>query len=331
LTQNNSLDIFQSLAPSPLEELNCPLFIEKGLKVFVKRDDLIHPSVQGNKWRKLKYNILKIKDLGISKMLTYGGAFSNHIYATAAAGKLLGIDTIGIIRGERSYPLSKTLVFAENCGMSLVFVSRTDFKNKDAIAKTITENTVSDIYLLPEGGTNTLALLGCQEIVKEVNQQVPFAVDYIITACGTGGTISGIIQSVNENQEVVGISVLKGNFLKNDIANLININDNIYISDTEKNINSEKKSKWTLNTDYHFGGYAKWTVELIEFMNQFKIQFGIPLDPVYTSKMFYGLFDLIKKDYFPRGSTIVAIHTGGLQGIEGFNEVRLKNSPIKII
>jgi 1-aminocyclopropane-1-carboxylate deaminase len=331
LTQNNSLDIFQSLAPSPLEELNCSLFIEKGLKVFVKRDDLIHPSVQGNKWRKLKYNILKIKDLGISKMLTYGGAFSNHIYATAAAGKLLGIDTIGIIRGERSYPLSKTLVFAENCGMSLVFVSRTDFKNKDAIAKTITENIASDIYLLPEGGTNTLALLGCQEIVKEINQQVPFAVDYIINACGTGGTIGGIIQAVNENQEVVGISVLKGNFLKNDIANLININDNIDTSDTEKNINSEKKSNWTLNTDYHFGGYAKWTVELIEFMNQFKIQFGIPLDPVYTSKMFYGLFDLVKKDYFPRGSTIVAIHTGGLQGIEGFNEVRLKNSPIKII
>jgi 1-aminocyclopropane-1-carboxylate deaminase len=330
LIQNNSLDIFHSLAPSPLEELNCPLFVEKGLKVFVKRDDLIHPSVQGNKWRKLKYNILKIKELGISKMLTYGGAFSNHIYATAAAGKSFGIDTIGIIRGERSYPLSKTLVFAENCGMSLVFVSRTDFKDKDAIANKITENIASDVYLLPEGGTNELALLGCQEIVKEITSQVPFAVDYFITACGTGGTIGGIIQSVNENQKVVGISVLKGNFLKDDIANIINVNDNqeIFIN---KNLNIGKKVDWVINTDYHFGGYAKWTVELIEFINQFKAEFGIPLDPVYTGKMFYGLFDLIKKDYFPRGSSIVAIHTGGLQGIEGFNEVRLKNSPVKIL
>ncbi len=330
MIQNNSLDIFHSLAPSPLEELNCPLFVEKGLKVFIKRDDLIHPSVQGNKWRKLKYNILKIKELGIPKMLTYGGAFSNHIYATAAAGKSFGIDTIGIIRGERSYPLSKTLVFAENCGMSLVFVSRTDFKNKDAIANTVTKNIASEVYLLPEGGTNELALLGCQEIVQEITHQVPFAVDYFITACGTGGTIGGIIQSVNENQKVVGISVLKGNFLKDDIANIINVNDNSEIF-IKKNLNVEKKINWVINTDYHFGGYAKWTVELIEFINQFKAEFDIPLDPVYTSKMFYGLFDLIKKDYFPRGSSIVAIHTGGLQGIEGFNEVRLKNSPVKIL
>ncbi len=330
MIQDHSLDIFHSMAPSPLEELNCPLFVEKGLKVFIKRDDLIHPSVQGNKWRKLKYNILKIKELGISKMLTYGGAFSNHIYATAAAGKSFGIDTIGIIRGERSYPLSKTLVFAESCGMSLVFVSRTDFKDKDAIANKVTQNIASDVYLLPEGGTNKLALLGCQEIVQEITHQVPFAIDYFITACGTGGTIGGIIQSVNENQKVVGISVLKGNFLKNDIANIINVNDNSEIF-IKKNLNIEKKINWVINTDYHFGGYAKWTVELIEFINQFKVQYGIQLDPVYTGKMFYCLFDLIKKDYFPRGASIAAIHTGGLQGIEGFNEVRLKNSPVKIL
>ena len=313
-----------NIPPSPIQELQSALFREHDVRVFVKRDDLIHPSVQGNKWRKLKYNILKIKELGISEVMTFGGAFSNHIHATAAAGKLYGFNTIGIIRGECTTPLSSTLVFAINCGMKLHFVSRVEFKDKNTLAAKMQENSVCCIYLLPEGGTNELALNGCQEIVKEVNLQLPFKVDYFVTACGTGGTVSGIIKATDNSQKVLGISVLKGDFLGEEVAKLINYNNNQYDIVQKNQPFCEKTINWEILTDYHFGGYAKYDLELLTFINNFKTEFDIQLDPVYTGKMFYALFDKIKKGYFPKGSCIVAVHTGGLQGIEGFNDVKLK-------
>lgn len=330
-----NLDIL-NIAPSPIELIEDILFDRFGVRVYVKRDDLIHPSVQGNKWRKLKYNLLKIKELNISTLLTFGGAFSNHIHATAAAGQLFGINTIGIIRGERTIPLSNTLIFAENHGMKLHFVSREEYKNKTALTDAL-KDKFGDFYVLPEGGTNDLAVVGCTEIVKEINQQIFPQPDFLAVACGTGGTIAGMIKAADEKQTVIGFAVLKGNFLHKEVSNLINMSEdsailNKKIDESFKKIdvNPYNHLNWSINNDYHFGGYAKSNPELIEFINHFKTQHDIPLDPVYTGKMFFGLFDLIKKGYFPRGSTIVAVHTGGLQGIEGFNDFKLKNSPIKI-
>ncbi len=327
-----------SLPPSPLIKLNDSVCDRFGVQLFVKRDDMIHPLVQGNKWRKLKYNLLKIKELGIQPILTFGGAFSNHIHATASAGKLFGIETIGIIRGERTTPLSTTLAFAEQCGMSLHFISRSDYKNKENLADDL-KKLFGEVYVLPEGGTNNLALKGCREIVEETHQSLGFQPDYFISACGTGGTIAGIIQAASNNQRVLGLSVLKGNFIFDDVSKLLSMNNistllsqkhdettkNIDINDIHQNFCS-----WAILIDYHFGGYAKWTPELIEFINQFRRQHSIPLDPVYTGKLFFGIYDLIKKGYFPRGSVIVAVHTGGLQGIEGFNANKLNNKMFKI-
>lgn len=331
-----NLDIL-SIASSPIELLNNALLDSHGMRVYVKRDDLIHPSVQGNKWRKLKYNLMKIKELNIPTLLTFGGAFSNHIHATAAAGQLFGIKTIGIIRGERADPLNNTLIFAENHGMKLYFVSREEYKNKPALTHALND-TFGDVYVLPEGGTNDLAVVGSKEIVKEINQQIFPQPDFLVVACGTGGTIAGMIKAADERQTVIGFAVLKGNFLHKDVSNLINLSEDSSFFKKKNDellkkndINPHNQSNWSINTDYHFGGYAKSNPELIEFINRFKAQHGIPLDPVYTGKMFFGLFDLIKKGYFPRGSTIVAVHTGGLQGIEGFNDIKLKNSPIKLV
>lgn len=317
--------------PSPVQQLDAPVLKEKQIKLFVKRDDLIHPSVQGNKWRKVKYNLLAFKKLNYSTLLTFGGAFSNHIHAIAAAGKLLKIPTIGVIRGERTTPLSNTLAFAEDCGMKLCFVSRERFKDKEALANEFIESLGSGVYVLPEGGTNALALLGCNEIVEELNHQVFVSIDFIIAACGTGGTLAGLIQASQAHQKVIGIAVLKGDFLHNDITNLLDNQKKVEDFFEKNPLLTEVNNNWTVKSDYHFGGYAKYNTELIDFINQFKEDFGIQLDPVYTGKMFYGLFDLIKKDYFPKGSNIVAIHTGGTQGIEGFNDFRLKNSPVKIM
>ena len=327
-----------NLPYSPLVQLNDPELNRPEISVFIKRDDLIHSSVQGNKWRKLKYNLLKIKELNNPKLLTFGGAFSNHIYATAAAGKLLGIDTIGVIRGERTYPLNHSLAFAEQRGMKLHFVSRSDFRNKEILAQKLGD-TYNDMYVLPEGGTNELALRGCIEIVEEINQQLPQLPDFITLACGTGGTLAGIIKGANKNQTVIGLSVLKGNFIINDVAKLLSLSHipvNLPQKSEEHSENIDKISpntdicSWEINPDYHFGGYAKWSPDLITFINRFKRIHNIALDPIYTGKMFFGLFDLIKKGYFPKGSTIVAVHTGGLQGIEGFNTFKLKNSSLKV-
>jgi 1-aminocyclopropane-1-carboxylate deaminase len=267
------------------------------ISLSIKREDQIHKFVSGNKFRKLKYNIEAAKNRPFSRIITFGGAFSNHISATAAAGQLQNIKTIGVIRGEELNENSnETLQFAKKCGMELVFVSREDYKLKDKsilVKKYITKET----YIIPEGGTNPLAIKGCEEILDTETTDY----DYICTSVGTGGTISGIINASLPHQKIVGFSALKGDFLQEDISKFAT------------------QSNWELNTDYHFGGYAKVTPELILFINQFKTAQGIPLDPIYTGKMMYGVFDLISKGYFKKDSKILAIHTGGLQGIQGMN------------
>ena len=279
------------------------------LQIAVKREDLLHPLISGNKFRKLKYNLKEAKNRQHDTLLTFGGAFSNHILAVAAAGNEFGFKTIGIIRGEElvdNYPQNPTLLKAEQLGMNFVFVSREEYRYKTE-TKYIEDlrEKYGDFYLIPEGGTNALAVKGCEEILTLDDAEF----DYVCCAVGTGGTISGIINCSKPCQKVLGFPALKGDFLQEDIRKFAT-NDN-----------------WELITDYHFGGYAKTTPQLIDFMNDFYDQYKIPLDPIYTGKMVFGVFDLIKKNYFSKNAKILLIHTGGLQGIKGMNIV-LKNKNV---
>ena len=283
-----------------------------GIELFIKRDDLVHPQISGNKFRKLKYNIVEAQKLGFKTLLTFGGAYSNHIAATASVGKEFGFKTIGVIRGEELFDKvdeNPTLKFAKSCGMQFKFVSRSDYREKtsESFIENI-KNEFGEFYHIPEGGTNNLAIKGCEEILSETDKEF----DYICCSVGTGGTISGLINCSKPGQQVLGFPALKGDFLKNEIVKFAH------------------QSNWQLITDYHFGGYGKVAKELIDFINKFKKDTSIPLDPVYTGKMLFGVFHLIQKGFFPKGSKILAIHTGGLQGIEGMNTV-LKKKELPIL
>ena len=278
----------------------------------MKREDLIHPFVSGNKFRKLKYNLLQAKTENQSTLLTFGGAYSNHIAAVAYAGKENGFQTIGIIRGDEladKIASNPTLKFAQECGMQFEFVSREDYRLKtEATFLEQLENKFGSFYLIPEGGKNALAIKGCEEILTQEDGNF----DYVACAIGTGGTISGIINSALPHQKILGFPALKGDFLQDEIRNFVQ-NDN-----------------WELITDYHFGGYGKVNTVLVDFINRFLEKTKIPLDPVYTGKMVFGIVDLIEKNYFPENATILLIHTGGLQGIQGMN-LKLKNKGVPIL
>lgn len=292
------------VTPSPVQPIEETLFTEKGVQVLLKRDDLIHPRIQGNKWRKLKYNLLEARLAKQNTLLTFGGPYSNHIYATAAAARMFHFRSIGIIRGEEPEFKSPTLQFAAEQGMELYYMDRESYRQKDDPDNIESLKVqIGDFYHIPEGGTNLLALEGAGEIVEELD----FPFDYITTAVGTGGTMAGIVAHLKGEKEVIGFSSLKGtDTLTTQVMDLVNAYSKF------------PYGNFTLNFDYHFGGYAKVKPELIEFIKQFYARHGIKLEPVYTGKMMYGLYDLIQKDYFPRGSVIVAVHTGGLQGLSGF-------------
>lgn len=277
----------------------------------IKRDDLIHPIVSGNKFRKLKYNLRQAKAENLGTLLTFGGAYSNHIAAVAFAGKEHGFKTVGIIRGnelQNGFAQNPTLQFAHDCGMQFDFVSRDDYRKKldvDFIEKLTSK--WGRFYAIPEGGTNALAVLGCQEILQEEDSKF----DFVCCCVGTGGTISGLINSAQPHQKILGFPALKGDFLTEEICKFAT-ND-----------------RWELIGDYNFGGYAKISNELVDFINRFLLETGIPLDPIYTGKMVFGVIDLIRKHYFPKNSKILVIHTGGLQGIDGMNmKLQKQNSPI---
>ena len=277
----------------------------------IKREDLLHPIISGNKYRKLKYTIAHVLQMSQKCILTFGGAYSNHIAAVASAGKLNNLKTIGVIRGEElqgMYTQNPTLRYAKQQGMQLVFVSRAQYALKDtpAFLKTL-HDSYGDFYTIPEGGTNDLAVKGCAEILtpKDANY------DYICLCTGTGGTLAGVVSSLKEHQKAIGFSALKGTF-QDQVVLKYTSNKNYSITDA-----------------YCFGGYAKVNTSLIEFINTFKQTYSIGLDPVYTGKLLYGVFDLIKKDYFNKNSRILALHTGGMQGISGMNlKLKKKNLPL---
>ncbi|WP_424962496.1 1-aminocyclopropane-1-carboxylate deaminase/D-cysteine desulfhydrase [Ekhidna sp.] len=288
--------------PTPTQRISHPLLSEKQIQLFVKRDDLIHGEIMGNKWRKLRYNLEEMKRNSIDSLITMGGAFSNHIAATAAAAKEHNLKAIGIIRGEELNEVSNpTLQFAHAKGMELHFVDRAKFRNLRDNAGQI-EKFYPNHFFLPEGGTNELAVKGCEEIIPEIS--IPF--DVIVTPIGTGGTFAGLTKSALKKQQIMGISSLKGDFIFNEISELL------------KELNIRNKNYSIIN-DYHFGGYGKVNGELIDFINWFKENFNIPLDPIYTGKSFFGVWDMIKTDKFEKNLKIVLLHTGGLQGIKGFN------------
>jgi 1-aminocyclopropane-1-carboxylate deaminase len=289
-----------------VQKLEGPFF-PSSIQLFIKRDDLLHPEISGNKWWKLKYNIKEAKTQKFETLLTFGGAFSNHIAATAAACKYAGIKSIGVIRGEKESALNPTLKKASEDGMELFFVSRQEYKSKNEEAFIdFLKSKFGRFYLIPEGGKNLLGVKGCTEMLKNVAD-----FDFICCACGTGTTLSGIVLA-NTNAKVLGFAALKGGgFLKEDVGSLI--------SGYQSHFNANKKiSEFEIITDYHFGGYAKVNEELKSFASRFRQEFDVELDLVYTAKMFYGIRDLAAKGFFADGAKVLAIHSGGLQGNAGY-------------
>lgn len=265
------------------------------ITLIIRRLDLVHPQISGNKFFKLKYNFLEAKRQGYQHILSFGGAYSNHIAATAFAAQQFGFQSVGVIRGEElaDRPLNPTLATAQEFGMQLHFVSRDEYRRKQQpeylaeLARQFPEH-----YVIPEGGTNALAIQGCQEILKDSDAQF----DVICCAVGTGGTISGLIEASHAHQQILGFSALKGSFLKDEVAQLT------------------KKTNWNILDDYCCGGYAKTSAALVQFIRDFEAEFSIPLEQIYTAKMLMGIFDLIEKNYFLARSKLLVIHSGGLQG-----------------
>ena len=268
-----------------------------GIELYIKREDVLHDEISGNKFRKLKYNLDEAKRQGKSRLLTFGGAYSNHIAAVAAAGRDYGFETIGVIRGDElalKYQENPTLKKAMQDGMQFCFATRTQYRDKmNVVFLEKLQQQFGDFYVIPEGGTNQLAVKGCEEILTEEDQ----VFDFICCAVGTGGTISGIINSLQTHQKALGFPALKGNFLYDDIRPYV------------------KNQQWDLILDYHFGGYAKVSDELRLFIKEFNQKYLITLEPIYTGKMVFGVLDLISKGKFPEKSKILIIHTGGLQGL----------------
>ncbi len=289
-------ELEKTFRPSTLTQVFDPVLDQKKIDLWVKRDDLIHPIISGNKWRKLKYILNHALQNGAHTIISMGGAYSNHLHALAYVGKQLNLKTIGYIRGERPKKYSPTLLDLQQWGMVLIFVSRTDYR---ALRNYKRYDELPGIqageYWLPEGGATKLALKGVTEIVAEIDLDFNF----LCVPCGTGTTLAGLIEASSDDHEIFGFSALKGgDFLTRDIERL--------------NISSHLN--WTVLLDYHFGGFAKYNEELLQFMENFTARHAIELEQVYTGKMFYGLYDLIRQDHFKAGQKIIAIHTGGLQG-----------------
>jgi 1-aminocyclopropane-1-carboxylate deaminase len=295
----------------PLQAIQEPIFEHYGVQLNVLRLDLIHAHISGNKWFKLKYNLLEAKNKGHNTLLTFGGAFSNHIVATAVAGKEYGFNTIGIIRGEEQAVLNPTLQFALDCGMQLHYVSRSLYRDKDALYAYVKEHfQQKKYYMIPEGGSNLLGVKGGGEILNHIN--VPF--DVVCCATGTGATFAGLVYSLKLAQKAIGFQVLKAEgYIKNEVVNWLKQPELIELKQCEN-------PNWEVNENYHFGGYARVNDTLKAFVENFSNKHQLPLDTIYTGKMMFGIYDLVQQGCFEKGTTIVAIHTGGLQGNKGFYE-----------
>lgn len=280
---------------TPVQEIHDPILDKAGVRLLIKREDLNHPFVSGNKWWKLKYNLEEAKRQNKKTLLTFGGAYSNHIFATVAAAQESGFELTGIIRGEETLPLNNTLSFAVGKGMQLHYVTREQYRKKtepEFIDKL--HDQFGDFYLIPEGGTNALAITGCEEFAKTLGNDF----DYLCCSVGTGGTLAGLINGLPKTKTILGFSSLKGGqFLTEGVSQWLH----------------QSSNNWSIISEYHFGGYGQITDKLISFQQKFAVSHSVMFDLIYGSKMMYGILELISKQFFNPGSTILAIHTGGLQ------------------
>lgn len=292
-----------SYKETSIQEIIDPILAQFGVKLFIKREDLNHPFVTGNKWWKLKYNLQAARLQGYHTLLTFGGAYSNHIYATTAAANECEFKSIGIIRGEENLPLNATLSFAKANGMHLHYISRELYRKKNEVEfLQDAEQKFGKFYLIPEGGTNQLAIDGVKDFTETLAET---SFDYLCVPVGTGGTVAGLIEGLKGKGKIIGYSSLKGGeFLENDVKEMIDRTSYHY-------------NNWRIETRYHYGGYGKVTNELLEFLKTFEAKHNVRLDPIYTGKMMRGIFESVKRNEFPGGSVILAIHTGGLQGWNG--------------
>jgi 1-aminocyclopropane-1-carboxylate deaminase/D-cysteine desulfhydrase-like pyridoxal-dependent ACC family enzyme len=286
-----------------------PVATSRGVRLLLWRDDLLNPDLPGNKARKLKYNLVAAREQGLRRLLTFGGAYSNHLAAVAAAGRLHGFETVGLVRGEEHTPLNPTLARCVADGMQLHYLDRTTYRRRAEPAFLADlQQQFGPAYLLPEGGTNVLALRGVAELIGELRQHTDF--DAVAVAAGTGGTLAGLalgLAEVDYSAYALGIAALKGaSFLQPEVDALTQAAIGLALPNYE------------LHLDYHFSGYAKLPPELHAFIQEFETNFGVLLDPIYTGKLLFGVLDLIGRGHFAVGSTVVAVHTGGLQAWAGF-------------
>jgi len=304
--------------PITYQSINHRLCAEHDISLDVKRLDQLHPLVNGNKWFKLKYNLERTLASDHRTLVTFGGAWSNHIHATAAAGALSGVRTIGIIRGEEPKKLSTTLQFAKEQGMELHFVSRLDYEERNTEEfKAWLHDRYGSFHLVPEGGSNYYGVNGCMEILSDSDMQ---NYTHIACACGTGATLAGMLISAKSNLSFIGFSALKGgDFLHDEVVKHIEY----FLMD--RTLAEEYRAQFTIETDYHFGGYGKWNDQLVSFIQHIEHEHQLPLDQVYTGKALFGLLQRIEKGLLPADSKILFIHSGGLQGRLGCAPLSLLN------
>lgn len=304
------------LSPPSINSIDCELLAAKGVSLRVLRLDKIHATIHGNKWFKLKLNLRSAKEQGHSRVISFGGAYSNHLYALAAAGSHFDLETIGIVRGELIEPLNPVLAFCRSKGMTLHSISRSEYRRKEEpdFLQDLEANH-GPAYMIPEGGSNALAFAGCQEIAEMVCSVAGESKATIAMACGTGATMTGVIRGLQLAQakhSVLGVSVLKAKGM---------ITDSIEAWLDESGMAIDLP--WYVSDSFHCGGYAKTNFELSEFIESFAEISDIPIEPVYTAKLFFGIFSMIEADAFPRGAQIIALHTGGIVPVDAGGEGQL--------
>lgn len=302
---------------------NLPVY--QGVNLQLLRLDALDPEISGNKWFKLKHNLIQAREQKYKRVLSFGGCYSNHLHALAAAGQRFGFDTVGIVRGEEPKQYSPTLHDLRRFGMHIKFVSRAQYRQKmsDEFLAQLNED-FGDFYLIPEGGSNALGVLGCEDIGASVCAHQAVTPDYIVLACGTGATMAGVIRGVAGRAYVIGVAALKGaQFLEKNVLDLLEakflVNETCLQKEIPLSKNNPNHPYWHIEYMYSFGGFAKISPVLTQFMLRFRQETGVLLDPVYTGKMMFAVYDMIERKVIPSGANVLAIHTGGLQGLRGIH------------
>ncbi len=311
-------DIETDFPLTPLQYIHDPWLNKYDVRLLVKRLDLLDRNISGNKAYKLLYNLHEAQRKGINTLVSFGGPYSNHLHALAATGHRYGFKTVGIIRGAQPKKLGETLVDLTQWGMALRYMSNNDYRYyRQQLA--VDASTPLDCfdhlhepyYVIPEGGSNVLGAAGCRLIIEEIERQLSGCYDYVAVACGTGATLAGIASGLSGTKVALGIAVLKANYIDQEVLRLMQ-----QIADAS-GADKPVSNNWRMLHDYHCGGYAKFGSSLVEFMQRFSTVSDIPLEPIYTAKLFYAIYQLVESNYFSAGDTIVVVHTGGLQGLRG--------------